>query len=80
MNKVEERVKAIICEQLNVDEKEVTPSALLTDDLGADSLDSVELAMAFEEEFGLEPISETQIDKFTTVQDLLDYLQKEVTQ
>lgn len=54
MASVEERVKQIIVEQLGVDEGEVTPSASFVDDLGADSLDTVELVMAFEESFGVE--------------------------
>ena len=51
---VEEKVKSIIVEQLGVDANEVTPEASFVDDLGADSLDTVELVMAFEEEFGIE--------------------------
>ena len=51
---VEKRVKDIICEQLGVEEDEVTPDAKFIEDLGADSLDTVELVMAFEEEFGIE--------------------------
>ncbi len=54
MASVEERVKQIIVEQLGVDEAEVTPTASFVDDLGADSLDQVELVMAFEEAFGIE--------------------------
>ncbi|MGA7027327.1 MAG: acyl carrier protein [Candidatus Acidiferrales bacterium] len=54
MASVEERVKTIIVEQLGVDEGEVTPTASFVDDLGADSLDTVELVMAFEENFGIE--------------------------
>ena len=54
MSSIEERVKKIVCEQLGVKEDEVKPSASFVEDLGADSLDTVELVMAFEEEFGIE--------------------------
>jgi acyl carrier protein len=66
MASVEEKVKHIIVEQLGVDEDEVKPEASFVDDLGADSLDVVELVMALEEEFGLE-ISDEDAEKLTTV-------------
>jgi len=70
-----EKVKQIISEQLGVDEAEVTPSASFTDDLGADSLDQVELVMALEEEFGLS-ISDEDTERILTVQDAIDYVDK----
>lgn len=68
-----EKVKKIIVEQLGVDEDEVTPEASFVDDLGADSLDTVELVMAFEEEFDLE-IPDEDAEKITTVQDAVAYI------
>ena len=73
MATVEERVKKIIAEQLGVEEDEVTPEASFVEDLGADSLDTVELVMALEEEFGLE-IPDEDADKLKTVGDALNYL------
>lgn len=73
MATIEERVKKIIVEQLGVDEEEVTPQAHFVDDLGADSLDTVELVMAFEEEFGLE-IPDEDAEKIARVKDAIDYL------
>ncbi len=70
-----EKVKQIIAEQLGVDEGEVTPSASFVDDLGADSLDQVELVMALEEAFGVE-IPDEDAEKLRTVQDALDYIEK----
>ncbi len=70
---VEERVKEIICEQLGVEESEVTPAAKFIEDLGADSLDTVELVMAFEEEFDLE-IPDEDAEKITTVGDAVQYI------
>src|SRR6185437_6148543 len=75
MAAVEEKVKQIIVEQLGVDEAEVTPSASFVDDLGADSLDTVELVMAFEEAFELE-IPDEDAEKIRTVQDAVDYIGK----
>jgi acyl carrier protein len=75
MASVEERVKQIIVEQLGVDEGEVTPTASFVDDLGADSLDTVELVMAFEEAFGIE-IPDEDAEKIATVKDAVDYIQK----
>ena len=69
-----EKVKSIIVEQLGVDEDEVTPEASFVDDLGADSLDIVELVMAFEETFGLE-IPDEDAEKITTVGDAVRYIQ-----
>ena len=70
-----EKVKQIISEQLGVDEGEVTPSASFVDDLGADSLDQVELVMALEEAFDVE-ITDEDAEKLRTVQDALDYIEK----
>ena len=69
---VEERVKAIIVEQLGVEENDVAPAAKFIEDLGADSLDTVELVMAFEEEFDIE-IPDEDAEKITTVQNAIDY-------
>ncbi len=68
-----EKIKAIIVEQLGVDESEVTPEAHFIDDLGADSLDTVELVMALEEEFGIE-ISDEDAEKIQTVGDVSKYI------
>ena len=70
---VEERVKEIIVEQLGVEEDEVLPAAKFIEDLGADSLDTVELVMAFEEEFDLE-IPDEDAEKITTVGDAISYI------
>ena len=75
MASVEERVKQIIVEQLGVDEGEVTPTASFVDDLGADSLDIVELVMAFEEAFGIE-IPDEDAEKIATVKDAIAYIGK----
>ncbi|MBX2860175.1 MAG: acyl carrier protein [Vampirovibrio sp.] len=72
-----DRVKKVIVEQLSVDEAEVTPEASFTQDLGADSLDTVELVMAFEEEFGLE-IPDEEAEKIQTVQDAVSHIEKNV--
>lgn len=74
---VEEKVKQIIVEQLGVDEGEVTPTASFVDDLGADSLDTVELVMAFEEAFEIE-IPDEDAEKITTVKDAVTYIEKHV--
>jgi acyl carrier protein len=70
-----EKVKQIISEQLGVEEAEVTPSSSFVDDLGADSLDTVELVMALEENFDLE-IPDEAAEKIRTVQDAIDYIEK----
>jgi acyl carrier protein len=72
---VEDKVKQIIVDQLSVEESEVTPSASFVDDLGADSLDRVELIMAFEEAFDLE-IPDEEAEKIKTVQDAVSYIEK----
>lgn len=70
-----DKVKALISEQLGVDEAEITPSASFADDLGADSLDQVELVMALEEAFDLE-ISDADVERISTVQDAVEYVEK----
>jgi acyl carrier protein len=75
MAQVEEKVKQIIVEQLGVDEAEVTSNASFVDDLGADSLDTVELVMAFEEAFDIE-IPDEDAEKIRTVQEAVDYISK----
>ena len=71
---VADKVKSIIVEQLGVDEEEVTLDASFVDDLGADSLDTVELVMAFEEEFGLE-IPDDDAEKITTVKEAVAFVE-----
>ncbi len=74
---IEQRVKEIIVNQLNVNEEQITPAASFLDDLGADSLDTVELIMAFEEEFKDEikgEIPEADAEKLTTVGQVIDYI------
>jgi acyl carrier protein len=73
---VADRVKKIVVEHLGIDEAKVTESASLMDDLGADSLDAVELVMAFEEEFGCE-IPDDAADKIVTVQDAITYINQQ---
>ena len=75
MPSVEEKVNQIVIEQLGVEPSEVTPEASFVDDLGADSLDKVELVMAFEESFGLE-IPDEDAEKIVTVQDAVGYIQR----
>lgn len=72
---VAEKVKSIIAEQLGVKAEEVTPQASFIDDLGADSLDTVELIMALEEEFGVE-IPDEDAEKMTTVGDAIKYIEE----
>ena len=72
---IDEKVKQIVVEQLGVEEGEVTPSASFVDDLGADSLDQVELVMAFEEAFDVE-IPDEEAEKIRTVKDAIEYLEK----
>lgn len=74
MASVEEKVKSIIVDQLGVNETEVTGSASFVDDLGADSLDTIELVMAFEEAFGIE-IPDEDAEKIKTVQDAVEYVE-----
>ena len=74
---VAEKVKSIIVEQLGVDAEEVTPAASFTDDLGADSLDIVELVMAMEEEFDIE-IPDDDAEKIQTIGDAIAYLKEKV--
>ena len=74
MASIDERVKQIIVEQLGVEEAEVTPNASFVDDLGADSLDTVELVMAFEEAFEIE-IPDEDAEKIRTVQDAVSYIE-----
>ncbi|MBR3022385.1 MAG: acyl carrier protein [Bacteroidaceae bacterium] len=74
MTEIEERVKAIIVDKLGVDESEVTTDASFTNDLGADSLDTVELIMELEKEFGLQ-IPDDQAEKISTVQDAINYIE-----
>ncbi|MCS7042452.1 MAG: acyl carrier protein [Bryobacteraceae bacterium] len=71
---VREKVKQIIVEQLGVDEEQVEDTASFVDDLGADSLDIVELVMAFEEAFDID-IPDTDAEKITTVKDAIDYIE-----
>ncbi len=71
---VQEKVKSIIAEQLGVKPEEVVPEASFIDDLGADSLDTVELVMALEEEFGIE-IPDEDAEKITTVGDAVKYIE-----
>jgi len=73
MSDIEARVKSVVVEQLGVEESEVTNAASFVDDLGADSLDTVELVMALEEEFGTE-IPDEEAEKITTVQLAIDYV------
>ena len=74
MSTVFDRVKKVVVEQLRVEESLVTPEASFTADLGADSLDTVELVMAFEEEFGCE-IPDEEAEKIATVQDAVNYIE-----
>ena len=73
MSTIEQQVKGIVAEQLGVKEEEVTNDASFVEDLGADSLDTVELVMALEEEFETE-IPDEEAEKITTVQEAIDYI------
>lgn len=79
MSSIEEQVKSIVAEQLGVKEDEVTPAASFVDDLGADSLDTVELVMALEEEFETE-IPDEDAEKITTVQQAIDFIKARAEQ
>ncbi|BCB95985.1 acyl carrier protein [Dissulfurispira thermophila] len=74
---VEEKVKEIISKQLGVDQSEVTPEASFVEDLGADSLDTVELVMAFEEAFNIE-IPDEDAEKIAKVKDAIEYIKNKV--
>ncbi len=76
MSDIATRVKAIIVDKLGVDEKEVTPEASFTNDLGADSLDTVELIMEFEKEFNL-AIPDDQAEKISTVGEAIAHIEKD---
>jgi acyl carrier protein len=79
MSSIEEQVKSIVAEQLGVKEEEVTTAASFVDDLGADSLDTVELVMALEEEFETE-IPDDDAEKITTVQQAIDFIKARADQ
>ena len=74
MSEIQEQVKKIVVDHLGIDEAKVTPEAKFIDDLGADSLDTVELVMAFEEEFGSE-ISDSEAEKILTVNDAIKFIE-----
>ena len=74
MSEVESQVKQIVIDHLGIDEAKVTPESKFIDDLGADSLDTVELVMAFEEEFGSE-ISDSEAEKILTVGDAVKFIE-----
>jgi acyl carrier protein len=76
MSEIATKIKKIVVEHLGVEEDKVTENASFIDDLGADSLDTVELVMAFEEEFGVE-IPEDAAEKIATVKDAIDYIEKQ---
>ena len=77
MSTIEDRVKQIVVEQLGVKEEEVSGDSSFVDDLGADSLDTVELVMALEEEFNCE-IPDNEAEKITTVQQAIDYIKQHI--
>lgn len=79
MSDIQERVKKIIIDQLNVEEEQVTPTAHFVDDLGADSLDNVEMVMAFETEFELE-IPDEDTEKITNMKDAVAYIQEKLVE
>jgi acyl carrier protein len=75
MSDIESRVKKIVSEHLDVEEEKISPNASFIDDLGADSLDQVELVMAFEEEFGCE-IPDEEAEKIVTLEDAVKFIEK----
>ena len=75
MSETEEQVKKIVVDHLGIEESKVTTASKFIDDLGADSLDTVELVMAFEEKFGIE-IPDDAAETILTVQDAIDYIEK----
>ncbi|HOB27653.1 MAG TPA: acyl carrier protein [Bacteroidales bacterium] len=77
MSQIEEKVKAIIVDKLGINENEVIPEASFTNDLGADSLDTVELIMEFEKEFNLS-IPDEDAEKITTVGEAIDYINQHI--
>ncbi len=79
MSALQDKVRSIIAEQLGVKPEEVTPSASFIDDLGADSLDTVELVMALEEEFGIE-IPDEEAEKMVSVGDAIKYIEEKAAQ
>jgi len=79
MSGLQDKVRSIIAEQLGVKPEEVTPTASFIDDLGADSLDTVELVMALEEEFGIE-IPDEEAEKMATVGDAIKYIDEKAAQ
>jgi len=78
-NNLEGEIRSIVAEILEIDESKITPDARFVEDLGADSLDTVELVMALEEEFGIE-IPDEDAEKAKTVQDVIDYISKKLIQ
>lgn len=72
-----DKIKEIIADQLGIDEDDITPDASLIDDLGADSLDIVELIMYFEDEFDME-ISDEDIEEMETIQDIINYIEDNI--
>jgi len=77
MSSIADQVKEIIKEQLGIEEDEIRPEAKFVEDLGADSLDTVELVMAMEEKFGIE-IPDSDAEKILTVQDAIDYVESHI--
>ena len=75
MSEVLDKVVEIVCNQLSVNKEDVTPDASFVEDLGADSLDTVELVMSFEEEFGLE-IPDDEAENITTIKSAVDWIEK----
>ena len=78
MSEVETQVKQIVVDHLGIDDSKVTPESKFIDDLGADSLDTVELVMAFEEEFGSE-ISDSEAEKILTVGDAIKFIESKAS-